>query len=162
MARPLGPTITDEIQDEIVRLIEAGNYPDTAAQAAGISRATFYRWRKEGQEQPGSRLAVFETAIALAIAKAEARLIERIGDGDEAGVGFGPAKAALEILQRRFSRRWSAKVTHEIADMTAKVLDVVRRVCSESDYVRVLEELAREDGEGPTPGNPGDSPAPVH
>jgi hypothetical protein len=153
--------LTPELQNELVQLIEAGNYPDVAAEAVGIGRATFFRWRKFGKDGD-ERYAAFETAITRAIAAAETGLIRDAKAGDEKGESFGPAKAALEILQRRFSRRWSAKVTHEIADMTAKVLDVVRRVCSESDYVRVLEELAREDGEGPAPEHPGDQASPVH
>lgn len=159
---PAEPTITDEIEAKLVSLIEAGNYPEVAAQAVGIGAATFYRWRKRGREEPGTRLAAFESRIVRAIAIAESGLVGKIADGDGKGISFGKGKAALEILQRRFPKRWSAKVQHEIADMTAKVLEVVRRVCSEADYVRVLEELAREDGESPAPEHPGEPSAPVH
>ena len=132
-----------------------------AAQAHGVSPATFYRWRQKGKNGD-PRYAEVESRIARAVALAERGLIQKAADGDNAGVGFGPGKAALEILQRRFSRRWSAKVTHEIADMTQRVLDVVRRVCSETDYARVLEELAREDSEGAAPGDTSEPASPVH
>lgn len=42
--------LTPERQDQIVNLIQAGNYASTAAQAAGIGERTYHRWMKQGQE----------------------------------------------------------------------------------------------------------------
>lgn len=42
--------LTEERQEEIVEMIEAGNYSNVAARAAGIGETTFWRWLKEGEE----------------------------------------------------------------------------------------------------------------
>ena len=47
MARPTKLTV--EVRDRIVAAIRAGNYPEAAAQAAGISPSTFYRWLGRGE-----------------------------------------------------------------------------------------------------------------
>lgn len=43
--------LTPELQSEICKLIAAGNYPEVAAEANGIDRATFYRWMAKGKKK---------------------------------------------------------------------------------------------------------------
>ena len=42
--------LTEERQERIIQLIRGGNFASTAAEAAGISESTFYRWMKTGKE----------------------------------------------------------------------------------------------------------------
>src|SRR5690606_18161794 len=99
--------LTRELLNEITRLIELGNYPEVACGAVGIERRTFYRWRQQAQTAtPGTLLAEFGTATARAIDLAEARMVERIAQGDNRET-FGQAKARLELLSRRFPKRWA-------------------------------------------------------
>jgi len=60
---------TQELQDRIVKSIQAGNYAEVAARAAGISKDTFYKWLIRGGkgEEPFKGLAdAIETAAAFA------------------------------------------------------------------------------------------------
>ena len=140
--------LNDKVQAGIVKLIREGNFPDVAAVAEGISRRTFYDWMRRGEDEGSGAYAEFRTAVTRAMAEAEANLVKIVQTGDDRGESFGQAKAALEVLQRRFSKRWSVRVQHEIRDELERFLSCARRVCSSKDYARLLEELAREDGEG--------------
>jgi transposase-like protein len=93
--------LTPELTDRIVERVLKGIEPDTAAQAEGIDRATYYRWIKAGREdETGETVhATFASRIACACAEAESGLVETWLGGDEQGVGFGPAKAAAEFLR---------------------------------------------------------------
>jgi hypothetical protein len=44
-------TLTDEIFDNIVKHVRAGNFRTVAAQAEGISLHTFHKWIQRGREQ---------------------------------------------------------------------------------------------------------------
>lgn len=60
---------TQELQDKIVKSIQAGNYAEVAARAAGISKDTFYKWLLRGGkgEEPFKGLAdAIESAAAFA------------------------------------------------------------------------------------------------
>jgi transposase len=43
--------LTLERQEIIVVALEAGNYDEVAAQAAGVSKASFYNWLNRGQAE---------------------------------------------------------------------------------------------------------------
>ena len=43
-------TLTEERKEKIVSFIRAGNYATQAAQAAGVSESTFYRWLARGKD----------------------------------------------------------------------------------------------------------------
>jgi transposase-like protein len=59
--------LTPALQERIVRAVREGNYPETAAQAEGVDRATYYRWMDKGAKVAGGNDA------ASAKAEAEAR-----------------------------------------------------------------------------------------
>jgi hypothetical protein len=48
MARPT--ELTPEVADRIAQLIRAGNWPETAAVAAGVSERSYYRWMARGEQ----------------------------------------------------------------------------------------------------------------
>ena len=63
--------LTPEVQHEIVTFIANGAYDYIAAEAAGISRSTYYRWYNAGGN-PKSRYAAFRAAVDGARGRARA------------------------------------------------------------------------------------------
>lgn len=88
---------TPETEEIILSGIRTGLHPVTAAKIAGISRATFDRWRKD---EPG-----FEQAIEAAEAA-----FERQNLGYVTKWGSRSWKASAWALERRFPDRWGAKL----------------------------------------------------
>jgi hypothetical protein len=153
--------LTSELQAKIIKRIERGIEPDTAAQAEGIDRATYYRWIQRGRQEEGTAFAAVATEVARACAESESVLVERWLGGDEQGVGFGPAKAAAEFL-RLTKRRYGEKVRIQVADELEELLTIVERICRPEDFARVLEAIAARD-RGEEAGEPtAAEPAPVH
>ena len=153
--------LTPELQAKIVSRIERGLEPDTAAQAEGIDRATYFRWMQRGRQEEGTPLAAFATEVARACAEAEALLVDRWLGGDEQGLGFGPAKAAAEFL-RLTKRRYGEKVRIQVADELEELLTIVERICRPEDFARVLEAIAARDRGEEAGTDPGAEQAPVH
>ena len=48
---------SDKIRKRVCDSIRAGNYPNTAARAAGIHPATHYRWLRKGKDESESQTA---------------------------------------------------------------------------------------------------------
>lgn len=99
-----------EVQDKIVGLIRAGNYIETAAAIAGISKETFYDWMKQGAD-PKSRFAPFSDAVVKASAEAEAMDLLLIGQAARAGQW----QAAAWRLERKHPKKWGRYDRHEIS-----------------------------------------------
>lgn len=74
--------LTDELQEEMARLVETGNYLDTAAACCGINRDTFYEWMRRGaREKAAGRNTLytrFSDRMKMAEAKAEALTLTRL------------------------------------------------------------------------------------
>ena len=112
MARPT--KLTDEIQDKIVAALTGGNYQDTAAAYAGISRSTFYGWLERGRieaarlqnkEKANPKETVFlefSRAVENARASAEVRNVTLI----QQAANSGTWQAAAWHLERSYPQRW--------------------------------------------------------
>lgn len=112
------PTIlTDELQTRITDVIRAGNYIETAASYAGISKNTIYDWMKRGAkerrriETTGKKplkkelpFLQFSDAIEKALAESEIRDVTRIGQASQTDW-----KAAAWRLERKFPQKWGKK-----------------------------------------------------
>lgn len=135
--------LTEELIEQVAEKIRRGNHPETSAVASGISRATYYEWKRRGEagEDP---YAEFWTRVARACAEAEVQLVDRAQHGDPVGVGYGESKSALEILKLRFPKRWSPQVKVEVADQLNRYLDVAQSVLDEESFKRLLTALADE------------------
>lgn len=145
MARPT--KLTPELSDQIVDALKDGAYVETAAEAAGIDDSTLYRWLDWGAEGK-EPYAAFCEAVIRARAEAELDMLRTIRGGDEAGVGFGPAKAAFHLLERTRPNKYAQRVNLRIEDAVREVLEIVRGVCSSEDFARILARLERVDREG--------------
>jgi hypothetical protein len=106
MARPT--KLTPEVHARVVKAIRAANYFKPAAEAAGISEATFHRWMKEGKKAARGKYHDFHEAVKQAQAEVEVELAARILKA--AGEDW---RAALTLLERRHSERWGRRSSHE-------------------------------------------------
>lgn len=156
--------LTTELQSKIVEAIIAGNYAETAAEANGITEQTFWNWMLWGRNGKGEPYIGFFEAITRARAEAEMRLVGVALGGDMPGVSNGPAKAALNFLERTRARKFGAKVAVKVEEELAEFLDVAERVLAPEDLSKLLEAYsARARGEpiGEAAGSAADE-APVH
>lgn len=84
--------LTQELQERIVAYVRGGTWDYVAAQAAGISKATFYRWYNDGRN-PRSRYAPFREEIDTA--RAQARVVAEttvFRAKPESWLKFGPGR----------------------------------------------------------------------
>lgn len=138
---------TAELGERIVkRIIEHKRRPRVAAAEEGVPPSTFDGWMAAARAGLNPELVEFRESVARACLVAEGKLLDQVQRGDDAGVGFGPAKAALEILSRT-NKNYSQKVQVAVESELERILDAVQRVCSPEDFQRVLAELAALDSE---------------
>ncbi len=115
--------LTPEVQEKVVRAIENGNYDYIAAQAVGISKATFYAWLARGEAEKerltkiGARVRKSETpflefldAIKKAKAASEITQVGIISNASEKNW-----QAAAWWLERKHSDRWARKEKRELS-----------------------------------------------
>lgn len=162
MARP--SKLTKEIQNQIVVAVRAGNYMETAAAFAGISKDTFYKWLKRGARErqrlddstnakPRKKelpFLEFSDAVTRAISEAEVRDVQNISKAGEAG----DWRASAWRLARRHPERWGntekvqANVNHsgEVVDRHEQhtKVEVVHRF---KQYTDAIDELLHEEEE---------------
>lgn len=101
MARPA--KLTPDVQAKVAEMLRAGNHVEAAAEAAGISRATFYAWlkRAESKRAADRPYREFAAAVEQAQAEAEARLVVLISRA-----GAKSWQAAAWLLERQHPERW--------------------------------------------------------
>jgi len=100
MGRPT--KLTPEIQSKIVDAVKIGNYPEVAAQAAGVGERTYYRWMEKGEEASSGIYRQFWQAIKEASAVGEVLAVESVRKhmGDN-------WQSAMTYLERRHPQRWA-------------------------------------------------------
>jgi hypothetical protein len=142
---PRGRTLykfDEDVARRIVLSITAGNYTETAAAAAGISKVTLLDWLKRGA-RPGAppALAAFARDYAQAEAKAEEL---HLGSITKASIrGQWPASAWF--LERKHPTRWGRKDQVALTGRDGKPLPPPARV--------VL--MLPDDGSAPPAPDPG-------
>ena len=100
--------LTPELQEEIVRFIEGGNYIETTCHAVGVNKQTFYNWLQRGSngEQP---FLDFLDSIKKAKAKAETQSVSLIRIA-----GIDNWQAAAWWLERTNWKKWGKKDRLEV------------------------------------------------
>lgn len=116
MGRPT--KFSEERAEKIIRAIRSGNYIETAAALAGISKTTLYSWLKRGAAE-GDRLEAdpkakplkselpyldFLDAVDIALAEAENMDVQAI-----TAAASEDWRAAAWRLERKFPDRWGRK-----------------------------------------------------
>jgi transposase len=104
------PELTDELHDKIINLIRAGNYIETAAIAAGISKQSLYTWMKNGNKQKAGKYRKFLDAINKAVGEAEAIDVNNIAKA----AAKGNWTASAWRLERKHPQKWGRSERHEV------------------------------------------------
>lgn len=117
-----------EILDRIVEALRIGANPDAAAAYAGISRSTYYNWRKDDP--------VFAEECEQAIAAAEVQLLMEIRSETS-------WQAKAWILERRWKDRWGRESRPEAGQDGTKV---VLTWGDEDMVAQVQQAKAKETG----------------
>ncbi|WP_080840023.1 hypothetical protein [Cohnella massiliensis] len=148
MARPI--KLTPEVQQKIVEAIKMGNYIETAAAYAGISKNTLYDWMKRGAREK-DRIAgtnrkpkateapfvAFSDAIEKAMADAEVRDVLIIANAAKENW-----QAAAWRLERKYPDRWGRKdKVHAEVKQDVNVTNTNRQEI----FVRIEEVLKNPD-----------------
>jgi transposase-like protein len=109
---------SDEIAQKIITLVRAGNYMETAAATAGITKQTLYDWLKQGANQKRGKFKDFSDAVMRAVGEAEAIDISTIGKAAQ----NGDWRAAAWRAERRNPKRWGRKDRIDIGPVNPKDL----------------------------------------
>lgn len=132
--------LTPELQNEICRVIRAGNYIETASAYAGISKDTLYRWLKQGKRAKRGKYRDFSDAVEKALAESEIRDVTIIAKAAEDNW-----QAAAWRLERKFPDRWGRKervqadVSHSGQVTNRHEQDISVKV---EQYTDIYEKLA--------------------
>src|SRR5687767_5204258 len=122
-----------EVQDAILDAVTVGNYRETAAAAAGISKVTLYNWIARGEEHanaevvPARERPYVEFLNALERAEAIGEMTLLAG----ASAGKYGWQAKMTVLERRWPTKWgrSEKRYHEGAvTVNAEAVEVPSRL----------------------------------
>ena len=111
--------LTSELQSRIVQAIQAGNYIETAAAYAGISKNTLFDWLRRGAREkervagkPRARVrkeeapyVEFSDSVEKALAEAEVRDVVNVMKAADGGQW----QASAWRLERKFPDRWGHK-----------------------------------------------------
>lgn len=137
--------LTKEIADKIVKYVKAGNYVETAAAAAGISKNTLYEWLKRGaQSETDNIFTEFQDAVEQAMALSEIDLLNKLKKHD--------ADSAQPIewrLERRFPERWGRKdkITADITSTEKEEIIFEQKLTADPEARELLRQLFRKQME---------------
>jgi transposase len=99
--------LTDELKARLLEAVRAGVPVEVAAEYAGISRSTYYRWLSLAEEDDRFRAFRDEVRTAEAEAEVHATATLRKAMGDD-------WRAALAYLERRHPERWGRRRAEEL------------------------------------------------
>lgn len=96
--------LTPALQRKILAMIRDGVTPEIASVAAGVNRATYYRWQARGREEVDGPFRDFCDGIEKAIAECEARAVHVVTKAFP-----NSWQAAMTLMERRFPDRWGRR-----------------------------------------------------
>lgn len=103
--KPGRPTkLADAVAQKIITFVRAGNYPETAAKASGISLQTFYNWKERGEEERKGPYRTFFEQLEEAEAWAETMAIAEVREGKPGWQG------RAWWLERKYFGRWGRRL----------------------------------------------------
>lgn len=123
--------LTPELQDKICDLIRKGNRNEVAAEVAGVTVQTYYRWKRDNED--------FSNACYAARAHAEA---DRVADhlkGDPFK-GNNTATAAFNWLKTSRAKHYAeeTRISIEVEDKIGQFLGLLEEMASPEFYVEFL------------------------
>ncbi len=135
--------ITPELIELIKEHLEEGNYDMIAAQAAGITRQTFYNWIRKGKTDKEGIYYDFYRMVEESKATGEVKLIAVIKKASNR-----TWTAAAWILERSRPERWALHKAKEnaVEFWKKELLTMLKdKVITQADIVETIgEELAYE------------------
>lgn len=135
--------LTPKAQATIIEALRRGNYLETAAALAGVSRSTVFAWLKEGESETGRpELKGFAEDVRRAQGEAEARLVETI---DTAATDDW--KAAAWRLERSAPSRWCVRIRESVRDEMGALLEELAETLDPDSYKKVVAVAERVGGE---------------
>lgn len=144
--------LNNEIQKQIIDLIRAGNYIETASSCVGVNKSTLYDWLKRGarekQRTDGKSnknedvYVQFSNAVEKAIAEAEARDVLNIQKASQTDW-----KASAWRLERKFPNKWGRK-DHITADVTQENVErsethITHQIDTDPETIELVRQLWR-------------------
>ena len=135
LARGPDPTLSRELIETLVSMLRVGNLPAVAARAAGISRATLYRWLDDARKPRASELHVeLSERVAKARAEGQVRLVAEI-----ANAASTDWRAAAWLLARGYPEEWAQDAARIEIAPTPATSEAAR-----DDPFAEIDELARK------------------
>jgi ParB-like chromosome segregation protein Spo0J len=140
------------VTQPIIDAIEKGNFPSTAAQAAGIPARTWSQWRTWADEGDVCLIELFEQ-VACALAKAEMELVSKLTSPPQDAKGSADAgwiRSTQFLLERTRRERWGEKVEVKlrVEDSMRELLDELQgRMSAEAfnELVLAMSEIDSGD-----------------
>ncbi len=134
--------LDDKVFLNTVEYIKKGVEPRRAATASGV---TDEQWKALKRQARLSKEPAFSQwqSIEEAVAIFEAEMISKIYANKE-------WRSASELLQKRFNERWGQKVQVEVKAELDKILNAAQEVLPQDWYIKLLERLSEDAGEGST------------
>lgn len=116
--------LTADTQNELVKLIKAGNYLETAAAYVGLHPDTVREWLRRGRREAKGKHREFSVVIQRAEAFAESSALLRIR-----AAGQMSWQAEAWYLERKFPAKWGRweRVTHDTATDVDELKDLLKR-----------------------------------
>jgi hypothetical protein len=143
-------SLNEETEAIILEAIRSGNYKSVACAKAGIHRDTLNGWelRAENGEEP---FRSFVEKLREAEADAETKLLSEIrcaqpGVPGVSGADIWTAKAW--ILERRWPKRWAARVRQSVNEEIDAFTDRLKRRLNEDAFRQVLDAANSEEPSG--------------
>lgn len=137
MARPSKLETDPDLAERIFDRIRNGNYAETAAQAEGVTRSTYYNWMGWGREG-GEPYEAFLDGVTRAVAECECTLVEELRNlpVDERGKADNAQANAIKFILERTRREHFGQTI----ELRQKAEDTIRDAFSEL-VPRLREEL---------------------
>lgn len=147
-------SLTTEVSALIIEAIEAGNYRHVACKMAGIHRDTLSGWEQRAKtgEEP---FVEFVTDLEKAEASCEARLLAEIRHAQPAVTGVsGPDQwtARAWVLERRFPKRWAARVRQNVAEELGDLINKLQARLPAAVFAQVID-ASRDDAPSESSGD---------
>lgn len=125
--------LNEKVQADIVKVIQEGNYIETASAYAGIHKSTLYDWLKRGEREKQRVLkdgrrrikknerqyVEFSNAVEKALAESEMKDVSLIGKAAET-----QWQASAWRLERKFPDKWGRRNRTTSLDIKKQELEI--------------------------------------
>lgn len=136
------PKFDAAIAQKVLEFLARGNYVETAAAAAGVSKVTIYEWLRRGAREKKGAYHDFAVAADKAQADAEALDLARL----EKLALKGDFRAISWRLERRNARRWGPQIQVTVHQVLDEFLGYLQQNLPADVFEKVLATTMAWDG----------------